>query len=107
MVTNPGGETPFKRLSYFYRISYSAFRLARQGGLRKKVVEVVKLSVQGDFDRALLLTQEYATDLKNERGHAEEAISSVQHVLSGDSPDTPALLKRKEVSDYLGFQWTL
>ena len=72
-----------------------------QGGLRKKIVEVVKLSAQGNFDGAILLTREYVADLGKERDHAEEAICIVQHILSGDSPDTPVFLKRKEVSDYL------
>lgn len=72
-----------------------------QGGLRKKIVEVVKLSAQGNFEGAILLTQEYVADLGKERDHAEEAIHIVLHILDGDSPDTPVFLKRKEVSDFL------
>ena len=72
-----------------------------QGGLRKKIVEVVKLSAQGNFEGAILLTQEYVADLGKERDNAEEAIHIVLHILAGDSPDTPVFLKRKEVSDFL------
>lgn len=72
-----------------------------QGGLRKKIVEVVKLSAQGNFEGAILLTQEYVADLGKERDHAEKAIHIVLHILAGDSPDTPVFLKRKEVSDFL------
>ena len=84
-------------------LARTAFQIeVLQGGLRKKIVEVVKLSAQGNFDGAILLTREYVTDLGKERDHAEEAICIVQHILSGDSPDTPVFLKRKETSDYLG-----
>lgn len=81
-------------------LARTAFQIeVLQGGLRKKIVEVVKLSAQGNFDGAILLTREYVADLGKERDHAEEAICIVQHILSGDSPDTPVFLKRKETSD--------
>ena len=86
-----------------FRLARTAFQIeVLQGGLRKKIVEVVKLSAQGYFDAAILLTQEYIADLKKERSNAEEAIRIVQHILSGNSKDDPIFLKRKEVSDYLG-----
>ena len=85
------------------QLARTAFQIeVLQGGLRKKMVEVVKLSAQGNFDGAILLTQEYIAGLKKERGNAEEAVCIVQHILSGDSLDEPIFLKRKEVSDYLG-----
>ena len=85
-----------------FRLARTAFQIeVLQGGLRKKIGKVVKLSAQGYFDDAILLTQEYIADLKKERGHAEEAIRIVQHILSGDGKDDPIFLKRKEVSDYL------
>ena len=40
--------------------------------------------------------------MKKERGHAEEAVYIVQHILSGDTLADPIFLKRKEVSDCLG-----
>ena len=83
-------------------LARTAFQIeVLQSGLRKKIVEVVKLSAQGNFDGAILLTKEYIADLKKERNHAEEAICIVQHILSGNSPGDPIFLKRKEVSDYL------
>ena len=86
-----------------FRLARTAFQIeVLQGGLRKKIVKVVKLSAQGNFDGAIQLTQEYAADLKKERNHAEEAICMVQRILAGDSPDIPIFLKRKEASDYLG-----
>ena len=85
-----------------FRLARTAFEIeVLQGGLRKKIVEVVKLSAQGNFEGAILLTQEYVADLGKERDHAEEAIHIVLHILAGDSPDTPDFLKRKEVSDFL------
>lgn len=85
-----------------FRLARTAFQIeVLQGGLRKKIVEVVKLSAQSNFDDAILLTQEYIAELKKERGHAEGAICIVQHILSGDSLDKPVFMKRKEVSDYL------
>lgn len=86
-----------------FRLARTAFQIeVLQGGLRKKIVKVVKLSAQGNFDGAIQLTQEYVADLKKERNHAEEAICMVQRILAGDSPDIPIFLKRKEASDYLG-----
>lgn len=85
-----------------FRLARTAFQIeVLQGGLRKKIVKVVKLSAQGNFDGAIQLTQEYAADLEKERNHAEEAICIVQCILSGHSSDTPIFLKRKETSDYL------
>ena len=105
----PAAERQANGYRVFTEFHIQQFRLARtafqievlQGGLRKKIVEVVKLSAQGHFDDAILLTQEYIDDLKKERSHAEEAICIVQHILSGDSLDAPIFLKRKEASDYL------
>jgi DNA-binding transcriptional MerR regulator len=103
-----------KRQENGYRVFTSfhlqQFQLARiafqievlQGGLRKKIVEVVRSSAQRDFDEAILLTKEYLADLETERSHAEEAICIVQHILSGESLATPDCLKRKEASAYLG-----
>ena len=65
-----------------FRLARTAFQIeVLQGGLRKKIVEVVKLSAQSNFDDAILLTQEYIAELKKERGHAEGAICIVQHIL--------------------------
>ena len=86
-----------------FLLARTAFQIeVLQGGLRKKIVNVVKLSAKGDFDNATLLAQEYVANVKKEREHAEEAIRIVQHILSGKKSETPIFMKRKEVSDYLG-----
>ena len=53
-----------------------------QNGLRKKIIGVVKLTATGDYDRAILLTEEYLKQLQQERYNAEEAIRVVHDILS-------------------------
>lgn len=85
------------------------FRLARlafqvevlQSGLRKKIIQMVKVSAAGDFDRALVLAGEYLEQLKRERTNAEEATVLVREILSGEGTERFHSLKRREVSEYL------
>lgn len=85
------------------------FRLARlafqvevlQNGLRKKIVQMVKKSATGDFDTALVLTQEYLAQVRQERTNAEEAIEIVKKILSGAIQENRHFFKRKDVSEYL------
>lgn len=85
-----------------FQLARMAFQVeVMQNGLRKKIIDMVKLSAKGDFDKALELTQEYLYQLKKERVNAEEAIRIVEHVLSGELQESTHFLKRKEVSDYL------
>lgn len=73
-----------------------------QNGLRKKIVDVVKTTARCDFDRAISMTREYICQLQKERSHAEEAIEIVQGILRGAVPRREQLMRRKEVSEYLG-----
>lgn len=73
-----------------------------QNGLRKKIVNMIKTSAKGDYEKALLITQEYLQQVRQERINAEEAIILVQQLLNGKSKDTLKALKRKEVSELLG-----
>lgn len=106
----PAAERQANGYRVFTAFHMQQFRLARtafqvevlQGGLRKKIVKVVKLSAQSKFDAAILLAWEYIADLEKERSRAEEAICIVRHILSGNSPEPPVFWKRKEVSDNLG-----
>ena len=72
-----------------------------QNGLRKKIIEMVKITAAGDYDRAVLLTEEYLKQLQQERHHAEEAIQVVYDILSGSEDTNMLCMKRKEVSEYL------
>ena len=72
-----------------------------QNGLRKKITKMVKTSAAGDFDAAILLTNEYLEQIKQERINAEEAIDIVKQLLSGSERLYTQCLKRKEVSKAL------
>ena len=72
-----------------------------QNGLRKKVVEIIKLSAKKDFDKALMFAEEYLSHIQIEQRNAEEAIGIAKQILSGKSAELTLFLKRKEVSDYL------
>lgn len=83
----------------FARIAFQIEVL--QNGLRKKIVEAVKSSAIGNFDKALCLTKEYQDQIKIERNNAEEAINIAKQILSGGLTEKSFSMKRKEVSEYL------
>lgn len=84
-----------------FLLARTAFQIeVLQGGLRKKIVSVVKLSAHKQFDEALILTQEYLEGVRMERNNAEEAIQIVQDILSGEIEEHRFSMKRKEVSEY-------
>ena len=85
-----------------FLLARTAFQIeVLQGGLRKKIISVIKLSAHKKFDEALILTQEYLEGVRMERNNAEEAIQIVQDILSGDTEEHRFSMKRKEVSEYL------
>jgi len=104
---------PAERKSNSYRVftdfHIQQLRLARiafqievlQNGLRKKVVETIKLSAKREFDKALVFAEEYRSQIQREQRNAEESIIIAKQILSGKSVQHDFLLKRKEVSDYL------
>ena len=84
------------------RLARIAFQIeVLQNGLRKKVVETVKLSAKKDFDKALMFAEEYLNQIQKEQRNAEESIGIAKQILSGKSVGDTLFLKRKEVSDYL------
>ena len=84
------------------RLARIAFQIeVLQNGLRKKVVETVKLSAKKDFDKALMFAEEYRSQIQREKRNAEESIGIAKQILSGKSVEQTLFLKRKEVSDYL------
>ena len=84
------------------RLARIAFQIeVLQNGLRKKVVEIIKLSAKRDFDKALMFAEEYRSQIQREQRNAEESIGIAKQILSGKSAEHTFLLKRKEVSDYL------
>ena len=84
------------------RLARIAFQIeVLQNGLRKKVVEIIKLSAKRDFDKALMFAEEYRSQIQREQRNAEESIGIAKQILSGKSAEHTFLLKRKEVSVYL------
>ncbi|MDC7291654.1 MerR family transcriptional regulator [Blautia schinkii] len=86
-----------------FKLARLAFKVeVLQNGLREKIVRMVKKSAVGEFDTALILTQEYVEQVRQERANAEEAIRIVRQILDGTAQEDTHFLKRKEVSQYLG-----
>lgn len=86
-----------------FKLARLAFRVeVLQNGLRKKIVQMVKESAAKNFDTALVLTQEYLAQVRQERTNAEEAIEIVKKILSGTAQEDRHFFKRKEASEYLG-----
>lgn len=93
----------------FTDLHIEQFRLARlafqvevlQNGLRKKIVQMIKVSAAGDYDKALELTEGYRMWLRQEIANAEEAIDIVRRILDGRQEENVHTMKRKEVSEYL------
>ncbi|OPJ64420.1 HTH-type transcriptional regulator ZntR [Clostridium oryzae] len=103
-----------QRLSNGYRVfsdfHIAQFKLARtalkvevlQSGLRKNMINIIKLSAQGEFERAIVCTQNYIEQVKIERKNAEEAIEITKNLLSDvKEKETDVSLTRKETADYL------
>ena len=85
------------------QLARTAFQIEiLQNGLRKQMVQMLKLSAAGDFDGAISLTEAYLAQLQVERSNAEDAIQLVQQILSGKRQETGTSMKRKEVSEHLG-----
>ena len=93
----------------FTDLHIEQFRLARlafqvevlQNGLRKKIVQMIKVSAAGDYDKALELTEGYRMWLRQEIANAEEANDIVKRILDGRQEENVHTMKRKEVSEYL------
>ncbi len=72
-----------------------------QNGLRKKIAQMIMVSATGDFDTAIVLTENYLEQIGRERRNAEEAIEIVKQILSGGIGRNSGHLKRKDVSELL------
>lgn len=85
------------------QLARTAFQIEiLQNGLRKKIVEMVKVSAKGEFEKAVSLTEEYLEQLSEERSNAREAIQIVKQILSDTEEISSLTMKRKEVSSYIG-----
>lgn len=102
------------RLSNGYRIfndyHIEQFNLVRtalkvevlQNGLRKKIINIIKLSAKGEFEEAIICTNDYINQVKNERRNAEEAIEISKQLLVGiKNNESDMFLTRKQTAEYL------
>lgn len=102
----PRGSNGYRIFTDFHleqlRLARLAFQVeVLQNGLRKKIVEMVKTSAKGDFDKASALAEEYIAMVRLERKNAEDAIEIVKLILSGGTEADTHFLKRKETSQLL------
>jgi DNA-binding transcriptional MerR regulator len=108
LIPKPG------RLSNGYRVftdvHIEQFKLARkalkievlQSGLRKDVINIIKLSARGEFQKAIVCTQKYINQIKIEQRNAEEAIEITKKLLSGIGEEVnEEAFTRKQTADYL------
>lgn len=88
-----------------FKLARTAFEVeVLQNGLRKKAVDIIKLSAKREFDKSICLAEDYLYQIKKEQVNAEEAIAIVKRTLSdtGDTNETDKLFfTRKQVADYL------
>lgn len=103
-----------QRLPNGYRIftdfHIEQFKLARtalkvevlQNGLRKKMINIIKLSAKAKFQEAIESTKNYIDQIIYERKNAEEAVEISKQLLLGiENKEDDIFLTRKETADYL------
>ncbi|GAA0075838.1 MerR family transcriptional regulator [Clostridium sp. CTA-5] len=86
-----------------FKLARTAFKVeVLQNGLRKKIINVVKLSAKGEFQEAIECTNDYINQINQEQKNAEEAIELSKKLLLGrDTKDNYIFFTRKQTSDYL------
>ncbi len=87
-----------------FRLVKTAFAIeVLQAGLRKKIVEVVKLSARYQFDEAIACTKTYIDIANMQIENAKEAVEIVNDLIQGNKQDEGAIsLKRIDVARRLG-----
>ncbi len=86
-----------------FRLARTAFQIeVLQSGLRKRIIEVVKLSAKGQYENAIFLTTEYVDIVDSEIENANEAAVITNTLFKTTFQEERMILKRKEVSDLLG-----
>ena len=85
-----------------FRLARTALKVEILKIIGKKAMNIIKVSATGNFDMAIKLTDEYLSQLEREKHNAEQAIQIVNELLNGESSPNQVLLKRKEVSEFLG-----
>ncbi len=86
-----------------FRLARTAFQIeVLQNGLRKNIIEIVKLSANYQYDKAIELTHIYILTINQEIANANEAVEIAKTLLQGQSKTNTLFLKRREASDTLG-----
>lgn len=95
----------------FTDLHIEQFKLARtalkieilQNGLRKKAIDIIKLSAAKNFDAAISLAENYLSQIRSEQQNAEETIEIVHKMLSdsGHLEFRYKSLTRKQTAEYL------
>lgn len=86
-----------------FRLARTAFQIEiLQSGLRKRIVEVVKLSANGQFENAIALANLYIDIIDSEIINANEAVEITNSLLKSSFKEKTTLLKRKDAADILG-----
>ncbi|MGN1341410.1 MAG: MerR family transcriptional regulator [Oscillospiraceae bacterium] len=91
-------------------IHIKQFRLARkalqievlQAGLRKRIIETLKLSAQYRFDEAIKLTEEYIRIAEQEKENAKEAAEICEMLYRQKPQDDGIVYKRSQAAKELG-----
>lgn len=85
-----------------FKLARTAFQIeVLQSGMRKMIIEVVRLSANGLYDNAIALVNKYIDTAEIEISNANEAVEIANTLLKSSPEKEPALFKRKEVSDIL------
>ncbi len=106
----PKAERKENGYRVFNDIHLEQIRLARmalrcellQNGLRKQAIDIIKTSSTGDYENAIIKTQEFLSNLEKEQHNAEEAIDISRDLISNIKNEKSTLnLSRKETAQYL------
>lgn len=73
-----------------------------QAGLRKRIIEVIKLSAQYRFDEAIELTEEYIRIAEQESKNAKEAAKICEMLYRQQPQDNGIVYKRAQAAKELG-----
>ena len=86
-----------------FRLARTAFQIeVLQNGLRKRMIDAVKLSAKGQYEEAISMITAYIDIVDSEIANANEAAEITNTLLKSSFQEERTLLKRKEVSDLLG-----
>lgn len=104
-------KIPRKENGYrvYTQIHFEQLRLIRTGlqsellqnGLRKQVINIIKISAKGEYDKALELAKEHLESIRKEEINAEEAINIVENNILKEHLRNTKTYTRKEIADYL------